>query len=256
MASTSEHLNPSQEEDNERTLAQHEDEETFIIFNDEDVQEGLKECHRSVVGKIVTEKPIHKNSLHNALANIWCNPKGFRLEEVAEKTFHLFFESEKDVQRILQGSPWAFRNSWLLVKPWQRDTELKDINFQFAPIWIHLLGLPPHCRSKAMARKIGESMGEVIDSGIFELPDKSIILKVRVLMNISKALKKGVNGGSVSDGMFWVDFRYEKLPQFCFYCGKIGHGEQGCLDKQNDEEGKFSKQLGPWLRTTVTGRRI
>lgn len=203
------------------------------------------------IGKIFTEKPIHKNSLQNALANILCNPKGFRIEEVKEKIFQFFFEEKKDVSRILNGSPWIFRNSWLVIKPWQRDTEPKDMEFTHVPVWEQLLGLPSHCRTKNMANKIGGCIGEVLDSRSFILHDKSIIMKVKVMLSLSQILKKGVNTGSKSDGVFWVDFRSEKLPQFCFRCGRIGHGEQGC---QQEDTG--SSSWGPWLRSLGGGRRI
>lgn len=62
--------------------------------------------------------------------------------------------------------------------------------FQYAPMWMQLLGLPPYCRMKTMAKKIGESLGEVIDAAAFELPDKSIIVKVKVLFDISHKIKK------------------------------------------------------------------
>lgn len=39
-------------------------------------EDGLGECLRSIVSKLITEKPIHKHSLHSALANIWRNPHG------------------------------------------------------------------------------------------------------------------------------------------------------------------------------------
>lgn len=154
-------------------------------------------------------------------------------------------DSDADVARLLRGSPWVFRNSWLVVQPWQRDLDPKDVTFSHVPVWVHILDLPPHCRTSNMARKIGSCLGEVLDSGVFELPDKSIILKVKVHIDISKPIKKGANIGSRTDGVIWVNFRYEKLPQFCFYCGKVGHGEQGCSLSSSDEEGCRSKKLGP-----------
>lgn len=54
-------------------------------------------------GRIITEKPIHKSSLLSALANIWCNPAGFRVEEVAEKTFQFFFVDECDGSFVTHG---------------------------------------------------------------------------------------------------------------------------------------------------------
>lgn len=117
-----------------------------------------------MVGKIVTEKLIHKTSLHSALANIWCNPKGFRIEEVVDKTFHFFCSDDRDITRILKGSPWIFRNSWLIIQPWKRDIELSEMEFRYVPLWVQLLGLPPHSRTKKMAQKIRRSIGEGIGS--------------------------------------------------------------------------------------------
>jgi hypothetical protein len=64
-------------------------------------------------------------------------------------------------------------------------------------------------------------------------------LWIRVNRNINKPLDKGralsINGKSI-----WVNFKYEKLPQFCYYYGRILHARQRCKDKQNfwlnDEE--------------------
>ncbi|KAJ1394342.1 hypothetical protein SESBI_34286 [Sesbania bispinosa] len=80
----------------------------IIIYEEEDVTEGLSTCLRSLVGRILTEKPIHVNSIQSALAGIWCNPSGFRVEELAQKTFQFIFEDERDTTRILNNSPWLF----------------------------------------------------------------------------------------------------------------------------------------------------
>jgi hypothetical protein len=43
-----------------------------------------------------------------------------------------------DHDRIILGNPWIFRNSWLIVKPWDRETDPITLDFDHAPIWVQL----------------------------------------------------------------------------------------------------------------------
>ncbi|MCH81132.1 F-box/FBD/LRR-repeat protein [Trifolium medium] len=63
--------------------------------------------------------------------------------------------------------------------------------------------------------------------------------------------------GNKRDGVNWIDFRYEKLPMFCFHCGIIRHNEANCPH----HEIKFREEddinpLGPWLRSSLSGKSI
>lgn len=48
----------------------------------------------------------------------------------------------------------------------------------------------------------------------------------------------------------WVDFKYEQVPTFCFYCGLIGHQERLCHRKMEDarEDRVCEGQYGEWMR--------
>ncbi|KAJ1384636.1 hypothetical protein SESBI_42352 [Sesbania bispinosa] len=115
----------------------------IIIYEDEDVTEGLSTCLESLVGRILTEKPIHVNSIQSALTGIWCNPSRFRVEELAPKTFQFFFEDERESTRILNNSPWLFRNSWLVLKKWERGADINTMNFRTVEVKMQIWGLPP-----------------------------------------------------------------------------------------------------------------
>src|ERR1044072_8548601 len=103
-----------------------------VLFDEEDVGEAVAYSNNSLVGKIVTDKPIHRSSLQSALANIWCNSVGLQVEEVGEKVFLLSFDEEKDAKHVAKGSPWVFRNSWLLVQEWSRHVDPSDMKFTSA----------------------------------------------------------------------------------------------------------------------------
>ncbi|KAJ1421660.1 Zinc knuckle CX2CX4HX4C [Sesbania bispinosa] len=191
-----------------------EEDTLLIIYDDEDINEAIHACSRSLIGRIITEKPIHTNSLQNALAGIWCNPKGLKIEEIQDKTFQIFLEEERDVDRVLRGSPWLFRNSWLILKKWERGREIEDMIFTHVPIKIQLWGLPPHCKTPKMGMKIGANIGK--------------------------------------DGINWIDFQYERLPQVCYSCGLVGHDEEFCSKKSATETDRDDdiKGLGPWIRAS------
>ncbi|RYQ83744.1 hypothetical protein Ahy_B10g102558 [Arachis hypogaea] len=53
-------------------------------------------------------------------------------------------------------------------------------------------------------------------------------IKDKVRRRIDQPIKEGTNIGSKSDGITWVDLKYEKLPTFCYFCGILGHDEGIC----------------------------
>jgi hypothetical protein len=162
-------------------------------------------------------------------------------------------DKESDHDRILQGNPWIFRNSWLIVKPWDRDTDLQSLDFDHAPIWVQLWGLPTHCKTKEMGESLGSLLGSVEASEFYEYPGKKMIIKIKVSLNVHKPITPGIHVGNPNDGSCWIDYRYEKLPLFCFKCGLIGHAEKLCRNKPMTL-GTLAP-LGPWIQSTQYGKR-
>ncbi|KAJ1382069.1 Zinc knuckle CX2CX4HX4C [Sesbania bispinosa] len=230
----------------------------IVVFTEEDISDGVSLCSRSLVGRIITEKPVHVNSLQNALASIWCNPKGFKVEELEPKTFRFFFEEDADMERILRGSPWIFRNSWLSLLRWERNQDFNTLKFTTVPLRVQILGLPFHCRTPRMGHRIGSCLGEVKDSEIFEVREKGSFIKILVEFDSTKPLLPGIQIGSQTDRLMWVYFQYERLPQFCYSCGIVGHEEDTCGSSPSAGEKEDSEEsnLGPWLRASQVGRRI
>ncbi|PNY16051.1 cysteine desulfurase mitochondrial-like [Trifolium pratense] len=225
----------------------------FSYYPEQIIEEGLKACQLSILGKIITNKPIFASSIQNGLENIWGSPAGFKIQEIEGKILQFFMNNIEDQDRILHGNPWIFRNSWLIVKPWDRETDPKSLDFDHVPVWIQLWGLPPHCKTKAMGIHLGSLMGEVEASEIYEYPGKQIIVKIRVAINVHKPIISGIHVGNPTDGTCWIDYRYERLPQICFNCGLVGHEAKLCRNRTLNTD--TIAPLGPWIRSTQYGRR-
>jgi hypothetical protein len=226
----------------------------FFVYPETVINNGLNACQKSVLGKIITEKSIHINSIQRGLESIWGSPAGLKIHEIEKGILQFFMDRKYNQERILLGNPWVFRNSWLILKPWDRQMDPKCIDFNHAPVWVQMLGLPAHCKTKEMGESLGSMMGTVETAELYEYPGKKMIVKVKVAINVYQPIQTGILIGNHRDGTHWIDYRYENLPQVCFNCGILGHEEKMCSNEALSIEGHA--RLGPWIRSNQYGRRM
>uniref|UniRef100_A0A803MJ98 Zinc knuckle CX2CX4HX4C domain-containing protein n=1 Tax=Chenopodium quinoa TaxID=63459 RepID=A0A803MJ98_CHEQI len=77
-------------------------------------------------------------------------------------------------------------------------------------------------------------------------------MRIKAMVDVSKPLRRGL---FVSVGVAkpkWVDIKYERLADFCFYCGVLDHTDRECVKKEEDGDSgeEVVYQYGPWLRSS------
>ena len=74
-------------------------------------------------------------------------------------------------------------------------------------------------------------------------------LKVRVTIDISQLLCRGRMVCMGPTQSLWVEFRYERIPIFYYWCVMVDHDERDCLRWVSSKETlrPEEKQFGPWL---------
>lgn len=78
------------------------------------------------------------------------------------------------------------------------------------------------------------------------------LLKLLVKVELENPLIRGTKI-NLDDEVIWVEFRYEMLPTFCYYCGIIDYVEKFCdnkmeyLRKERVREGEY----GEWMRANL-----
>lgn len=71
-------------------------------------------------------------------------------------------------------------------------------------------------------------------------------MRVRIKVDINEPLKRGKNVKiGTNGGTKWSLITYEKLLDFCYYCGKLGHVFQECREEgaKNSNELNFGVSL-------------
>ncbi|KAK4395316.1 hypothetical protein Sango_1685900 [Sesamum angolense] len=75
-------------------------------------------------------------------------------------------------------------------------------------------------------------------------------VRVRVAIDITKPLKRALKLRTVLGDEILVTFTYERLPNFCYLCGRLGHLSRTCELQLQDgfcDPGP-NTPFGPWLR--------
>jgi hypothetical protein len=170
--------------------------------------------------------------------------------------FLIVLDHVKDKARILEGGPWVFEGSLFMVKDFDGWIAPLNLNFDRVSFWIRMLELPLARMGRQVGLRLGSSMGivEEIDT------DKEGIgwgefLRVKVSLDISKPLPRGRKLKYEGES-YWIVFQYERLPKFCYQCGIIRHGNEGCQKRSNLRNQEDTTKFGPWLRAKSQPRKV
>jgi hypothetical protein len=187
---------------------------------------------------------------------------GGSLQEVSFKViggnmFVADFELAEDKSRVMEGRPWLVDSSLVSLLEFDGLTPPVKMNFDKSPFWIRMYHLPLACMDKRFGLKIGASVGEVMEIDVSDDdPGWGNFLRTRVCLDITKPLPRG-RILHLNNQPLWIAFKYEKLPKFCFKCGRIIHGKQGCFKVGNSKllYAEDESQYGPWLKVSFPSKR-
>lgn len=76
-------------------------------------------------------------------------------------------------------------------------------------------------------------------------------MRVRVTLDPDKPLKRRTKIRQSGEKWFWINFKYENVPNFCFICGLLGHSEKFCSKLFDTPEQELTKPYGVWMRAPL-----
>ncbi len=139
------------------------------------------------------------------------------------------FEDEADRERVMMGEPWAYDKYLIILQRIEEEEAIEDVVFRETSLWVQLHGLPVRRMNPEVAKTLVSSLGRVeqISDGDTNA-DGGQAMCICVRLDVTKPLCRGRKARLDKGHETWISFKYERLPNFCFWCGLLSHSDMDC----------------------------
>lgn len=171
--------------------------------------------------------------------------------------FLVQFQCVGDWTRVMEGGPWLFRSAPVVMEEYDGFTNVHEYKLDRIPVWARIQGIPEGLMKKKeltekAARKVGEPpITVIVNEGRI---NPTTYLRARVFLNLSKPLIRVVLITLKEQKKYPV--QYGKLPNFCNFCGLMGHEVMECGDGVHTRKKIVDGVTGSWsslLLVLLTG---
>ncbi|KAL2939378.1 ATP synthase epsilon chain [Bienertia sinuspersici] len=224
-------------------------EEDSIEWVDKGLEEEQARVELGLVGKLWTNRNINVNAFISTIKNVWQTKNGVDISNIGKNLFVFQFYHWRDKARVLDGQPWHFDRNALLLGEIKEDEKPSSIQLHSLPIWCRVYNLPFKGRLNINnATQLGNKIGAFIavdQSGSLGI-DKSI--RIRVLLDVRRPLTQKVKIKMKGGKEEFFDVKYERLPMFSYWCGKIGQASRECDDNKEEDFAEYTYES--WLKAS------
>ncbi|KAE8796883.1 hypothetical protein D1007_28007 [Hordeum vulgare] len=174
----------------------------------------------AMVGKSCSSRPLNLAVLERTMQRAWGFHKVARFRDLGKNVF----------------------------EEYDGGTRPSEMVFDTVEIWVRVHDLPPDKRTEEFGNALGNWLGKVVRVDVDEeAKAKGQHLRVRAQISVFEPLVRGffLNSSREEKSKLWFDFHYEKVPHFCFECGRLVHVNGVCAPPLDS-----SSQWGGWLRAS------
>ena len=204
----------------------------------------------SIIARFLTKRPINLDAIANTFNPLWRTRNGFRMKFIEDHLILFSFDSKEEVDRILAAEPWSFDKCIMVLSRYEHSVPIYASDMTSVSFWIQVHDIPLSFRNKEVAEQICEVIGSVTKLENPNDCDGGTFIRVCVVVNISLPLCRGRLITLDNNKVHWVSFKYERLPNLCYWCGCLTHPDKDC-ECWIESEGSLNKEeqhYGPWLK--------
>ncbi|KAL0006361.1 hypothetical protein SO802_013922 [Lithocarpus litseifolius] len=142
-------------------------------------------------------------------------------------------------------------------KRFENNLPIRDLSFTWTAMWVQIHDIPFRYLNRRVAEEICEVVGVVDRTTSTDEMEGGNFMRVRVSVDISLPLCRGRVLSLDEGSEVWVSFKYERLPNICYWCGCLTHSDRDCEVWINSDGSLKAgdQEYGPWLRASFTPNR-
>ncbi|KAL3629253.1 hypothetical protein CASFOL_026475 [Castilleja foliolosa] len=203
----------------------------------------------AIIAKILSPKTLNMNAFKSSMLKAWKPDRKTQTNLLGDNTMAFVFEDEDDLEKVLNQA-WTFRDHQLAIARWPPDKSLPEIDLNKIAIWVHAFGVPVSYTNMRSAKAIGDEIGKFIKSDLTNINQKwKKSIRMQVEIDIQKPLKNSLTFSCGGRPKLMIELRYERLVDFCYSCGRIGHKLANCHIRSDDSlPDKEEQCYGPWMK--------
>lgn len=234
-----------------------EEEEGGIALDVENATANEEQTHNwdaklYLVGRFLTEGVLDFQAMQQTMAALWKPGKGVYIRELGVNLFMFQFYHEIDIKRVVEGSPWTFNRKVLIISRMQEGLNPRCMPLNNIDLWVQIYDLQPGFMSEKVLMEVGNQIGVFVHSCPSNFKGSwREYMRIRVTMDLSKPLKRRMKLRKAGNEWFWINFKYENAPTFCFICGILGHGEKFCSQLFEKLEEEITRPYGAFMRAPL-----
>lgn len=165
-----------------------EEEEGITVEVEEEY--GGEIFERTLAGKRWTENNFNSKALVSTIIGAWKLRNPIETQELRNNLFLFWFSTKRDLD-VLPNGPWIFDRNLLVLDIVYGEEMPSNLKMHYGEFWVRIYELPLMLCSEAIAKKMGNILGEFMELDQREAYRNGHFLKVKAKINLKSPLKRG-----------------------------------------------------------------